>query len=281
MIDFNFHQHTIFSDGAEIPERYVQSALEMGFSAIGFTEHSPLPFENTFSLKNEEVDNYVLTIENLKKKYSDKITIYRALEMDYIPGMSENFSHWKEECKTDYLIGSVHLVSPPRTNELWFIDGPDYHIYDEGLDKFFDGDIRKAVKTYFYQINMMIESQDFEILGHMDKITMHNRDRFFKQDEAWYQSLIDETLDLVKENNLIVEVNTRGKYKKRSDYLFPDGEALKKICHMKIPVIISSDAHKPDELNKEFDDAIKHLLNIGIREVWRFDKGEWKSVPLA
>ncbi len=280
MINFNFHQHSIYSDGAEVPEQYVQSAIDLGFSAIGFTEHSPLPFDNPFSLKSDNIEKYVNTIDSLRNAYGDVINIYRALEMDFIPGMSEDFNHWIETCKTDYLIGSVHLVLPPETGELWFTDGPDYKIYDDGLHKFFDGDIRKAVKTYFNQINTMIETQDFEILGHMDKISMHNQDRFFTQDEKWYQLLIDETLDQVKQKDLIVEVNTRGKYKKRSDYLFPDGLALKKVSDMKIPVIISSDAHKPDELNKGFDDAVQQLIAYGISEVWRFDNGQWISEPL-
>jgi len=41
-------------------------AIELGFSAIGFSEHSPLSFENPFSLRAENVENYVSIIESLK-----------------------------------------------------------------------------------------------------------------------------------------------------------------------------------------------------------------------
>lgn len=281
MINYNLHQHSNFSDGADDPEPYVQKAIDLGFTAIGFSEHSPLPFDNPFSLKKENVSNYVNTIDNLNDKYNSKITIYRALEMDFIPKISEDFNFWKEECKTDYLIGSVHLVSPPNTNELWFTDGPKYQTYDDGLIKYFDGDIRKGVKTYYNQMNSMIDTQDFDIVGHVDKITMHNRNRYFTEDERWYQKMIDETLDLIKQKDLIVEVNTRGKYKKRSEYLFPDGIALQKVSKLGIPVIISSDAHQPDELNLGFEDAINHLLKAGINEVWRFENGDWKSLAIV
>ena len=284
MINFNFHQHSNFSDGAVDPERYVEMGIKLGLSALGFSEHSPLPFDNSFSLKSEYVDNYVETIDRLKNKYSGKIKLYRALEMDFIPGFSDDFAHWKNICKTDYLIGSIHLVKPNpeyfRDNELWFTDGPKYETYDRGLEKFFDGDIRKAVTTFYHQTNQMIETQNFDVFGHMDKIKMHNQDRFFTEDETWYQKLVDECLELVKQKGLIIEVNTRGIYKKRSNSLFPDGLTLQKVKHHNIPIIISSDAHHPDELNLGFADAVSKLSEMGFKEVMYFDDGEWYANSL-
>ena len=275
MLKTNFHQHSLFSDGYENPEAYAAKALELGLTTIGFSEHSPLPFDNPFSLKEENIDDYIKTIDGLKEKYKGKLTIYRALEMDFIPGISTDFSYWKNRCKTDYLIGSVHLVKPEGFDELWFTDGPDYQIYDEGIQKYFGGDIKKAVRTFYRQTNQMIESQDFDIVGHVDKIKMHNRGRYFSEDEKWYQNLIDETLELIKQKELIVEVNTRGLYKKRSDSLFPDGYALQKVQQLGIPVLISSDAHHPDDMNQLFDYAQKRLINFGFRELMFLEDGKW------
>ncbi len=281
MIRYNLHQHTVFSDGKDQPEKYVKKATELEFTSIGFSEHSPLPFSNPFSLKQENIDEYLKTIDQLKEKYADQITIYRALEMDYIPGVSEDFDYWRERCKVDYLIGSVHLVKPDGTDELWFTDGPDRKIYDEGLNRFFDGDIRKAVKTFYHQTNQMIESQQFEIIGHVDKIKMHNQGRFFSEDEKWYKDLLNETIELIEQRDIIVEVNTRGLYKKRSDTLFPDGFALRKVQEMKIPVIISSDAHHPDEINSMFDYAEKRLINMGFSCVMYYEDGSWTERGLV
>ncbi len=275
MINFNFHQHSNFSDGAYPPEDYVIEAIKLGFSAMGFTEHSPLPFDNPFSLKEENVEDYISTIDNLKTKFADKIKIYRALEMDFIPGMSTNFDYWKNKCHTDYLIGSVHLVSPPSTDELWFTDGPEHDIYDQGLEEFFGGDIRLAVRTYYHQVNEMIETQEFDVLGHFDKIKMHNQDRFFTEDEPWYQKLINECLDLIKQKNLIVEVNTRGIYKKRSKSLFPDDLALEKVKQLNIPIMLSSDAHQPSELNLGFAETKLKLIEIGFTELMFFNGETW------
>ncbi len=275
MINYNLHQHSLFSDGQENPEAYAIKAVESRLTAIGFTEHSPLPFDNPFSLKAENVNDYIKTIDGLKDKFKGELTIFRALEMDFIPGLSEQFNYWTNRCKTAYLIGSVHLVKPDGFEELWFTDGPDSEIYDLGIEKYFGGDIKKAVKTYYHQTNQMIESQDFDIVGHVDKIKMHNQNRFFSEDEKWYKNLVDETLELIKQKELIVEVNTRGLYKKRSSSLFPDGSVLQKVKQLGIPVLITSDAHHPDEMNQLFNYAQKRLTDFGFRELMFFENGNW------
>jgi len=281
MINYNLHQHSLFSDGRDIPEKYVKKALDLGFAALGFSEHSPLPFSNPFSLKEGQVENYVQTIEELKEKYQNHLSVYRSLEMDYIPGISEGFDHWQKRCKTEYLIGSVHLVRPEGYDELWFTDGPDYKVYDRGIEDFFGGDIRKAVKAFYHQTNRMIETQQFEIIGHFDKIKMHNRNRFFSDDDKWYRDLVNETVELIKQNDLIVEINTRGLYKKRSDTLFPDGYALHQVKKMDIPVLISSDAHLPTEINLLFDYTVERLVDLGFQEVMFFESGKWFEKPLS
>ena len=279
-IKYNLHQHTKFSDGKEIPRKYAERAIDLGFSQLGFSEHSPLPFSNPFSLKEENVDDYIEAVDRLKEQFAGQIEIYRALEMDYIPGISGDFDYWRGRCRADYLIGSVHLVKPDGTDALWFTDGPDYKIYDEGLQQFFEGDIRNAVHTFYQQTNQMIESQEFEIVGHVDKIKMHNRGRFFSEDEKWYRDLVDETLELIKQKNLIIEVNTRGMYKKTSDSFFPDHQTLKRVHELNIPVIISSDAHHPDEINNLFDEAEKRLIEFGFKEIMMLKNHSWVSRPL-
>jgi histidinol-phosphatase (PHP family) len=271
----NHHTHSLYSDGSSQPEEYITAAIEKGFKLLGFTEHSPLPFENTFSFKNENKEEYIALMGSLKQKYSGQIAVYSGMEMDYIPGMSENFSKVKAEYKLDYLIGSVHLVRPENNDELWFTDGPDYRTYDQGLNELFGGDIRKAVTTYYNQINEMIENQHFDIIGHFDKIKMHNRDRFFREDETWYTDLVNETLALIQDRDIIVEVNTRGIYKQRSETTYPGLEILKQIKVMRIPVMVNSDAHKIHELDGEFKYGFTLLKEAGIDEVVYFKGNGW------
>lgn len=271
----NHHTHTLYSDGSSHPEEYIIAAIEKGFNLLGFTEHSPLPFETPFSFRKENKDEYIALMQNLKQKYNSQIALFSGMEMDYIPRMSEAFSKTKHEYKLDYLIGSVHLVRLENSKELWFTDGPDYHTYDQGLNDLFGGDIKKAVTTYYKQLNEMIETQHFDIIGHFDKIKMHNNGRFFNEDEPWYKELVNETLQLIQDRDIIIEVNTRGIYKQRSETTYPGLDILKQIKTMRIPVMVNSDAHKPHELDLAFGQGFSLLKEAGIDEVVYFKGNGW------
>lgn len=276
---FNLHTHSYFSDGKSTPEEVVLEAINQGMKVLGFSDHSPVPFENSFAIKNDEVQNYISTIKSLKEKYQDQIDIYCSMEMDFIPGIVKDFKKTKEELSLDYMIGSVHLVGND-INKLWFIDGSKVETYDEGLFNYYNGDIKKGVKTFFHQYNEMIETEEFDIVGHFDKIKMHNRDRYFTENEKWYRDLLMETLTLIKEKSLIVEVNTRGIYKKRSEDFYPSTWILPIMCEMNIPVVISSDSHKSEELTLCFKEAEDALKTAGYKETMCFRNGGFEAISL-
>ena len=209
----------------------------------------------------------------------------------------------KEKYHLDYLIGGVHLVIDPAlrqaqgpakskviepvempaisADEIWFIDGPKWEVYDEGLQKFFNGDIRRAVRRFFEQSNEMIENEQFDIIAHFDKIKMHNRDRYFHEDEPWYRKLALETLDLIRQKGLVMEINTRGIYKKRYNGFYPSPWLMEEAYKMGVPAIISADAHHFSEITLEFAAAEEALKCAGYRSVVNFKNGQWIDIPLA
>lgn len=272
----NYHTHSRFSDGSAEPVEYIEEAIRQGFSSLGFSEHSALPFENTFALKNGSEQAYVTEILRLRELYKDRIQVMLALEADYIPGISSGFQEQKAALGLDYVIGSVHLVKNPG-GELWFIDGPKRETYDKGLNKLFGSDIRKGVTAYWHQINQMLQEEKFEIIGHLDKIKMHNQDRWFSEDEPWYTYLVNETIELIEEKGVIVEVNTRGIYKDRSKSLFPGEAILRRLSERNIPVILSSDAHHPSEISMYFDEALHAMKSCGLKTIRVFEEGKWQE----
>ena len=310
----NFHTHSTYCDGKATPREMVEFAVAHGFTALGFSGHSPLPFENTFSIT--DYDGYCREVRALQAEYADRIEISLGLEVDYVPGMCEDFSPLIERGGLDYVIGSVHLIpgfdtllsqaqtpasspnlgeqpdsrhshssSSPKLGEgdpseargeecvnpadpdaLWFIDGPRYDRYDEGLNRLFGGDIRAGVRAYVHQQNAMLERNRPTIVGHPDKIVMHNRDRYFTEDEPWYRSLALETIHLIHELGLVCEINTRGIYKGRHADYYPGKWLIEEMKQLKIPVIVSTDAHAPEDLLRT-EGAYEYLQEIHYPEV--------------
>ena len=81
---------------------------------------------------------------------------------------------------------------------------------------------------FWEQTFEMLETQHLDIIAHFDKIKMHNRDRFFTENEQWYKILADKAIQLIKRYDVIIEVNTRGLYKKRCERFYPSTELLMK-----------------------------------------------------
>jgi len=278
---FNLHTHCHYCDGSSEPEEYIREAIRLGFDTLGFSSHAPVPFENRFAIQSEDqLKKYADEIRFLKQKYAGKIEIYLGIEADFIPWMTTDFSYLKKFAGLDYVIGGIHLIKNPEMENLWFTDGPKQETYDQGLQAIFDNDIKLAVKTYWQQMRQMIETQQPDIIAHLDKIKMHNKNRFFTEDEAWYQEELDVTLDLIARSGQVVEVNTRGIYKGRSEELFPGIDALKKIHLLNIPITLSSDAHKSEELNLYFEETKEILRKIGFGKLRLLTANGWDNVDI-
>lgn len=272
----NFHTHTRFSDGKGEPEEFVQHAINLGFKGLGFSEHAPVNFDNPWSLKLEDAAKYFRIIRNLKKSYQSQIQICTSLEIDYIPGISYSFEMFKHGYQLDYTIGSVHLVRNPINGRLWFIDGGDKNDYAKGLEEAFENDIHFGVSQYYHQQIEMIKKQNPDIIGHCDKIKMHNQGVYFDEHSHAVRTLQGSLIDALRKQGTIVEVNTRGIYKGRCAELYPGEHFIAQCLKEGIPLMLNSDAHAPQELDGEFKETLRWLSSIGATWMTIYRNGKFR-----
>lgn len=273
----NYHTHSHYCDGKGQLRDYVEYALAHHFIALGFSGHAPVPFDNSFAIPQHDYLAYCDEVRALKQEYAGRIDIKLGLEIDYIPGVLDDFSPLIQQGGLEYVIGSVHLLPHPDMVEdlrhrpcnpydLWFIDGSKQATYDEGLQRVFHGDIRAGVRSFFHQNNAMIEHMRPTIVGHFDKIVMHNRNRYFSYSDKWFRDLVYETVDLIREKGLIAEINTRGLYKGRHDDFYPAKSTILHMRDLHIPVLVGSDAHEPANLD-QFEGAWEFLHEINYKDI--------------
>lgn len=278
MLPFNYHIHSSFSDGSSPVWQMVNHAVKQGIRYLAVADHSPLPFENEWSINQSDKNDYIKTIDQLREKYT-QLELFRTLELDFIPGVTESFEKLKELWKLDYTLGSVHLVKHPEKEKLWFIDGPQQN-YEQGLEKIFDMDIKTGVTSYFNQVNEMIRTQQPDVIGHIDKIKMNNKRQYFSENEGWYQSMMEKALEIAAEYNCIIEINTRSYYKGKTKDLFPSDAALETIRDREIPVTINTDAHHPNELTEGHKEAVKRLKLMGFKTIKYLNGSGWDDYDL-
>ena len=271
----NYHSHTSFSDGKGTPEEFLEAAIAQNAFQYGFSDHAPVDFECVWCIPKDQLAVYYEKVDALKISYQDKIMVYKSLEIDYIPDEITPSDFSKD---LDYCVGSVHFGQKLADGTYWVIDGP-CNEFDLGVNEFYDGNVQKAVEQYFALNQKMLLEDPPNILGHFDKIKMHNKYRFyFSEDDAWYKDCIMQTLEIAKKQNVIVEINTRGRYKKIADY-YPSQWVWKEMKNLDIPIVINSDCHHPKEITKEFGLVAEELLTIGFKELMVFENGQFVPKP--
>jgi histidinol-phosphatase (PHP family) len=225
----------------------------------------------------EKFDQYLEEARALKEKYKEQIQLYVGLEVDFIPGIISPDTDYIEAANLDHMVGSIHYVDHYADGKPWEVDGP-HQPFLKGLKEIFDNDIEKAVRRYFELTREMVESCPGIVVGHLDKIKMQNEGGdLFSEESDWYIEEVEKTLELIAEKGLIVEVNTRGIYKKKVDTTYPSPWILERIREKGIPIMLNSDSHTPDELTGRFEEAARMLLELGFKELMVFWHGEWKA----
>lgn len=254
MITTNFHTHTVYSDGIDIPEEMVKTAIEKGFTALGFSEHSYTRLDAEICLKAEKVPEYVEEINRLKEKYKNDIKIFLGFEKDYFS--SEDTSIF------DYVIGSVHQI---RKNGVEMSVDYSPEMTKKWVDEMYSGDFDAYAEDYFELVGDVIEKTNADIIGHFDLISKFNEELGFIQSERFLKSAEKAVKKLVKYDRPF-EINTGAISRKRRSIPYPTPEILKMIKKHGGKIAFSSDCHNKDYLDCYFDEAEKLAKNCGFQE---------------
>ncbi len=281
MIHSTYHSHNHYCDGKYAPEEYIKTALSLGLKTFGFSSHVPVPFKNEWSMKEAELPNYIQEIQILKEKYKGQIEIYTGLEVDYIPELIGPSHPTIQQLALDFSIGSIHFVDQFEDGMHWEIDGT-HTSFLKGFKQIFQGDGKGVMLTYLSLTKEMVEKDKPKIVGHLDKIKIHNTAEtpLFSDDDKWYQDEVEETLTIIKKKESVIEVNTRGMYKKLVDEPYPGVMILKKIRRKNIPIMLNSDSHHPREINGSYTEALDLLKTLGFTELMILRNNEWQAVGI-
>jgi histidinol-phosphatase (PHP family) len=273
----NFHTHTSYCDGKTSVHDCVRQAQALNMASLGISSHAPLPFDCKWCMKRDGLSAYLKDIDDARREFTN-IEIYKGLETDFIPGVISpaDFRH-----QLDYTVGSVHFVDQLPDGRRWEIDGL-HTFFLEGLEAIFQNDIQAAITRYQALTREMIQTARPDVVGHLDKIKIQNTgEKFYSESEAWYHRQIDHTLDVIAAAGVILEVNTRGIYQKKSATTYPGPWILELAFQKRIPVTLSSDAHHPDDLTNQFTEAATLLKDIGYRHLTILTNGSWQPLPFT
>ena len=260
---FGFHNHTYYCGHAEnTPREIIEEAVKEGFSQIGISEHYG-KFEDGrwITPKHSLTDPYAYFKEcrEAKEKYRDKIKVSIGVELDFGPFDPKLLYKEILGFNPDYILGSVHLC------EGFFYSRPEQ--YNE-LSLSCENDLEETViSTYLNKILEMVKSRMVNCLDHFD---LYKKFIVLK-DESKYYPYYEKIAKALKDGDVAFELNTHffegeGKY-------VPDPNLymLNLVRDYQIPVIVSSDAHKKEDICHNFHKAFKLLKDVGITTTCEFE----------
>lgn len=273
----NFHMHCNYCDGSDPIQHYAEMAVSSGISHLGFSSHAPLPFDCKWCMPEEKLSRYLDEIESLKKIYPS-LQLCKGLEVDFIPGIT---GPKKFEALLDYTIGSIHFVDQYTDGRYWEIDG-QHGTFLDGLEKIFKNNSRDAITRYFELTRDMVINSTPDVVGHLDKIKIQNiNNKLFNESEPWYQEEVKKTLAVIADAGCIIEVNTRGIYQNKTTVPYPSPWILEIAGEIKIPVTLSSDAHHPKDITRQFTETASMLVSLGFKEIHILHEGMWTPVTFS
>lgn len=276
----NYHTHCHFCDGKGSAEEVLEKAKQLGYQALGFSSHAPLPFANDYSMQQQDLTRYIKTINALKNQ--QQIEVYLGLEIDYLQDYIQPADSKWRELGLDYVIGSVHaLLFSAERNDMLSVDGldddVDYLLYDV-----YQNNSRKLVEDYYQKVTDLCRSGGFDILGHYDLVKKHNRRlNFFDESASWYRDVAISSLDSVAKSGVIMEVNFGGMLRGATDDVYPPLWLLKEAFQRHIPVQINADAHAPHHLGVHQEYCRDLLLQAGYQTQRVLLDKKWQDISLT
>jgi histidinol-phosphatase (PHP family) len=276
----NYHTHTHHCDGRGEPREYAEAALQKGMPRLGFSGHNVVPFPTDWTMPAARLESYLREVRDVRDHYRGALAVFLGMEADFIPGIISPVHPAIKGLGLDFVIGSVHFIGPVDGDHAWTVDGPATET-DAAIRDGFSGEARALVERYYGLVASMAETAAPDIIAHFDVVKKNNRDeRLFSEEEPWYRAAVKRALDAVRESGSIMEINTGGIVRKTSGAFYPSPWILQEARLMNIPVVVSSDAHLPENLDGMFPEAIAVLREAGYRTQRQLTSAGWIDVEL-
>lgn len=250
----DLHVHTTFCDGKSTAEEIVLSAIEKGFSVLGFSGHAPMPFETDWCMTEDGAARYRAEIARLKEKYRGKIRIYCGVEQDY-------FSESPTDAY-DFVIGSVHYV---KKNDYYLPVDETETLFSVAVEKHYGGDYYAFAEDYYALERDVVSRTGADIIGHFDLITKFNEgDSLFDTRHPRYAAAWQSAAAALLPIGIPFELNTGAMSRGYRAAPYPAGDILAYLAEHGGCAVLSSDSHRADTLGFGFDMAARAAARAGL-----------------
>jgi histidinol-phosphatase (PHP family) len=187
-----------------------------------------------------------------------------GVEADYFPGGEEKLASLLVNYELDYVIGSVHFLDG------WGFDNPE----TKGL--FEEKNLLELYGKLFDNLAAAARSGLFNIIAHLDNLKVFN----YRPDEQELIPLYHQIAQVLQDTNMATEINTGLAYRYPVKEMCPSPAFLRILHDYDIPIMLSSDAHFPDDIGTMLDEAAALAKETGYEEIVYFKERQRVKITL-
>jgi histidinol-phosphatase (PHP family) len=248
-------------------ERYRTAADSRGIAELGVSEHV-YRFEQVLdiwrhpfwvSYARDDLDAYCSFVR-------EQTDLRLGIEADFVASAEDRTANLLDARDFDYVIGSVHFIRDGA------VDMDDYSVWDSGRS------VEQIWRRYFETIGEAARSGLFDVLAHPDLVKMWGSER--PRPEGDLRRFYELAIPGIAESGIAVELSTAG-LRKRVHELYPAPAFLQMCVQAGAPVALSSDAHRPEDVGADYDQALALLESLGVGELCAFERRERRLEPVG
>ncbi|MDI6691127.1 MAG: histidinol-phosphatase HisJ family protein [Candidatus Bathyarchaeota archaeon] len=251
----DYHIHTEASlDAKGSMEEYIRKAKQKKLGEIGFSEHIILhnieghPYTPYTPIKSSYLQNF------LNLKANAELFVKLGAEVDFIPKVTEKIGIFLREFPFDYVIGAVHFI------DNWSVDSPSQ------MHEYSKRNVLKVYEEYFSLVKRLCRSRLFDILAHPDLIKI-----FGFKPKTDFSHILGEAAETMAKYNVCAEINTSG-LRRPCQEIYPSEQFLKILHSHNVAVVFGSDAHEPNDVGRNFTQAVKLAKKVGYTKTCVFNQ---------
>jgi histidinol-phosphatase (PHP family) len=227
------HTHTTFSDGSAL-DAMIAAAERAELDGLGITDHC-IVTDDSFGRRAQY--DLVETYQRRREVIDDArpgtdLRLYDAAEMSYVEGDEDRLAAVLDDAAFEYTIGSVHFAGPY-----------DYTSGSQHADA--DDEARRAaVERYYDAIVALIESELFEVLGHLDlPERMPVLRRYTTRGDY------ERVAAALAQSETVPELNA-GRVHRSLGRVHPDPAILDVFGEYDVAFVLGTDSHAPAEIEQ-------------------------------
>ncbi|MGO9322161.1 MAG: histidinol-phosphatase [Solirubrobacteraceae bacterium] len=250
-------------------ERYRAAADERGIAELGVSEHVYRfvqalevwrhPFWETYA--HDDLDEYCAFV----REHTD---LRLGIEADFVPGAEDRLANLLDARDFDYVVGSVHFMRDGA------VDMDDYSVWDSSRAR----SAEEVWTCYFQAIGEAARSGLFDIAAHPDLVKYWGYAR--RTPDGDLRRYYEPAVEGIAEAGIAVELSTAG-LRKPAGELYPARAFLRMCVDAGVPVALSSDAHRPEDVGAGYERALEALDAVGVRELCVFEGRVRRLEPIG